>query len=251
MSHFTVLVLMRNDQLLGDLLAPYDENKEVSPYISTPRAEFIADKRKWYAKTEDDEENDKPDYSTMSDEEFLQAMRDIGYELDENGNEISTYNPQSQWDWWSVGGRWNNSLRLKEPDEDGNERCNYAYVKDLSFDSDPEIYKKRARFWELYIEEAEPENEDEKEMLGWVRYKKEYYIERFGTKENYATLESLFETWAVITPDGEWHEKGSMGWWGLSDESNEEACEWVKTYKEKFIDTADPELVAVLVDCHI
>ncbi|MCK9311110.1 MAG: hypothetical protein M0P26_02405, partial [Bacteroidales bacterium] len=191
MSHFTVLVLMRNDQLLGDLLAPYNENKEVPPYISTPRDEFIADKRKWYSRDKDSEEekDEEPDYSAMSDEDFLQAMREKGYELDEAGNEISTYNPKSQWDWWTVGGRWNNLLRLKEPDEDGDGRCNYAYIKELNFDSDPEVYKKRARFWELCVEDAEPENEEEKELISWQRYKKEFYIDRYGTKENYATLE--------------------------------------------------------------
>ncbi|MFA7205014.1 MAG: hypothetical protein WC102_01660 [Saccharofermentanales bacterium] len=255
MSHFTVLVFMRDDQLLENVLAPFDENKEVPPYISMKRDEFIADKRKIYKRdTEMDKESGDEivtDYESMTDEEFLQAMRDLDYTLDASGNEISTYNHKSQWDWWAVGGRWSNKLKLKKPDEEGNDRCNFGRIKDINFDPDPERYKERARFWELFIEDAEPENEDEREMLSWASYKKEFYTKRYGTKENYATLESLFETWAVITPDGEWHEKGSMGWWGLSDESNEEACEWAKTYKEKFIDTADPELIAVLVDCHI
>jgi len=244
---------MRDDQLISDLLEPFNENTEVPPYITMSRDEFIADKRKLYAKMRDAKEGEEkePDYSTMPDDEFLEVMKTDGYTLDEEGNEISTYNKQSKWDWWGVGGRWNNKLKLKKPDENGNERCSYGRVKDINFDADPEVYEDRARFWELYVEGAEPENDNEEEMIGWVMRKKEFFVDRFGTKENYATLESFFTTWAVLTPDGKWHEKGDMGWFGMSGESHEEACEWLRTFKEKFIDTADPEMIAVVVDCHI
>jgi hypothetical protein len=51
---------------------------------------------------------------------------------------------------------------------------------------------------------------------------------------------------AIVTPDGKWHEKGSMGWWGIvvdeKDTWKEEALEILKKYRDH---------VAIVVDCHI
>ena len=53
-----------------------------------------------------------------------------------------------------------------------------------------------------------------------------------------------FSTYAILTPDGEWHEQENTGLFS-SDE------EWNKHYKERFIDTAAPDLMLTIVDCHI
>ena len=60
-----------------------------------------------------------------------------------------------------------------------------------------------------------------------------------------------FSTYAVVTPDGEWHEKGSMGWWGCSSETADEAKDWEERYRERFLDSADPDWILTIVDCHI
>lgn len=60
-----------------------------------------------------------------------------------------------------------------------------------------------------------------------------------------------FNTFAVVTPDGEWHECGEMFWFGIHSASSEEIEEWEKNYKKRFIDTADPEWTITIVDCHI
>ena len=46
----------------------------------------------------------------------------------------------------------------------------------------------------------------------------------------------------MVTPDGEWHETGSMGWWGLSSETHEEAVSWEEGFYERFLATADPRM---------
>ncbi len=51
-----------------------------------------------------------------------------------------------------------------------------------------------------------------------------------------------FATFAVLTPDGEWIER--VSWWGTD-------TEWNSHYKERFIDTVDPDLILTIVDCHI
>lgn len=61
----------------------------------------------------------------------------------------------------------------------------------------------------------------------------------------------IFSTYAVVTPDGEWHEPGKMGWWGISSATPEEEAEFENNYEEKFIRTANPEWRLTIVDCHI
>lgn len=62
---------------------------------------------------------------------------------------------------------------------------------------------------------------------------------------------SANENVAVVTPDGEWHEPGAVGWFGAIEATCSELREWREHYKERFIDTADPEWVLTIVDCHI
>ena len=62
---------------------------------------------------------------------------------------------------------------------------------------------------------------------------------------------TAFSTYAVVTPDGEWHEPGEMGWWGISFATDEEEANWYNEYS-KFIDMANKNnYLVTIVDCHI
>lgn len=67
------------------------------------------------------------------------------------GDLLSTYNPNSKWDWYSVGGRWNKYIKTLD-----GEQVNEAYVNEVDW------------------KESTP--------------------------------------FAFIAPNGEWHEKGEIGW---------------------------------------
>lgn len=68
----------------------------------------------------------------------------------------------------------------------------------------------------------------------------EKYIER--------QMASSFATFAVLK-DGEWYERGSMGWWGcVSDEKDQDA--WHQQIYDLIKDLPDDTLLTV-VDCHI
>lgn len=58
--------------------------------------------------------------------------------------------------------------------------------------------------------------------------------------------ELIGSTFAVVTPDGEWHERGKMGWWAVV--SNEKEG-WDEEFKKLVAQYGDN--YAVLVDCHI
>jgi hypothetical protein len=144
--HYTVAVVTNedNESEIEELLAPFDENIEVEPYIHQTKEEIIKNFRESvedlkkdmeaYEKGEYDTENyrtywlkegsdELTDYTKerlelyeKSDEEIYQWYRgsDDDDRYDENGNELSTYNPKSKWDWYTVGGRWDGYFNLKD-----------------------------------------------------------------------------------------------------------------------------------------
>lgn len=71
-------------------------------------------------------------------------------------------------------------------------------------------------------------------------YNLEYLHERYPDKETYEMRMTSFTTWAVITPDGEWHEPG------------EQEIEWTRNYYKDFIEPAiRNDWYMTIVDCHI
>lgn len=125
MSHFSVLVVGED---VDEALAPFDENLE------TPRV----------MRGEVDEEEkirflnyylnrDKPESEQLSEDEIAEKLEEEGlfeYHYAEHGNswngeaweknsrgvwvEYSTYNPNSKWDWYEIGGRYAGRLLLKK-----------------------------------------------------------------------------------------------------------------------------------------
>lgn len=169
-------------------------------------------------------------------------------------------NPNAKWDWWQIGGRWKGFLKasggekgeisLVYPIEDERGKYAQARVGDIDFEPDQENYNKKLRWWEVVVENS-PLRPGESEKDFFSAYKKEFYINRYKTKETYAKIQSSVVTHAVIMPDGKWYQKGDMGWFGLSSETEEESYDWDMHFKENFIDKADPDWILTIVDCHI
>ena len=61
-------------------------------------------------------------------------------------------------------------------------------------------------------------------------------------------LDFKLTTHAIVTPDGEWHEKGEMGWFAVvhDEKANEE---WEREIVE--ITRNHQDCIMVGVDCHI
>lgn len=229
MSHYAVAVFHRKDQDINELLAPYDENLEVEPYIRFSRQEAIDYVRKNYSEAEGKSDN------------ACWQMIARHSKTDDDGNIYSTYNPQSKWDWWSEGGRYSGMLKLH-----GNE-VSSGRVGDLEFTIDQEAYKHALRFWDVLVDHKPAGPGEDYQTF----YKEEFYRDYYGDRETYARIQSQFSTYAVITPDGVWHAPGEMGWFGCSSESGEDGRDWYMHYKERFIDAADPDWYLTIVDCHI
>ncbi len=280
MSHFTVAVFTeQNGKPLEELLTPFNENITVERYVKATReqlieeskkevhdyattglyAEFLKDPEKYRSENKQHEhmnyiENEFPLRLQWADEEhYKNAIRYYEpEEIGENGEIHSTYNPNSKWDWYQIGGRWSGLLKLKSSalsglrgsrsllDKSGPlpiDMVDSAQIKDIDFEGMLQAQiQKRENLWK----EAEGREDA-------IRYF-EYGIEKGTTYEQHMKQAGCFTTFAVILPDGKWYEKGQMGWWACV--SNEEA-EWGEKYKERFIDTAEPEWTLTIVDCHI
>ena len=99
-----------------------------------------------------------------------------------DGKRMTTYNPNSQWDWWTMGGRWDGWLS----------RTNRLKAKTVA-------RKSKIPF-------------------------------------------------AVVTPDGAWHDKGKMGWWGMGADEKADA-DWKHEVRQLLI--VYPDATVVTCDLHI
>lgn len=236
MSHFTVAVFSDGTKTVEQLLAPYQENN----MGNCPKAylQFYDIEDEYRAEYEEKKKNKGAEFEEEypSWTEYIENYCEIDKDP-ETGHYGYWENPNAKWDWWQIGGRFAGCKGRTE-----------GKVKEYDFTPDEKIYKESCRFWEIAIE-GQPLLKGEEKP--YILYKTEYYKDRYHDKENYARIQSNFNTWAVITPDGAWYQQGQMGWWLFSDETHEEAEDWYKNYKARFIDTADPEWELTIVDCHI
>lgn len=252
MSHFAVAVFTEpNGKTVEELLAPYSEELEVAPYVARTKEEALEEISNHV--------DEYPEYKTMTDEEKIRNW--FGYKkFDKDGNPLTTYNPNSKWDWYSIGGRFPGKLKSKNgkhgegsafhdnPMVDGE--FDSARVGDIDWSMDMDKYNKAIRYWEVVVEK-QPLREDEDKDYFFNLYRDGYYEEYYRDKETYAKICASFNTYAVVLPDGEWKSKGDVGWWGASSETGDESLDWDLHYKERFIDTADPDWTITIVDCHI
>lgn len=139
MSHFTVMVFGVNAE---KQLARYDEKLEVPEYC---RCEVSEEKKagmlEYYKEKGLDYQSFEACYEKWADE-----WNDNSYRKDEDGiwREYTTYNPDSKWDWYLLGGRWSGSLRLKTGKEgitgesgvfDNKPGIDQAFKKDIDFEA--------------------------------------------------------------------------------------------------------------------
>lgn len=237
MSHFVVAVFSHTDDIdeLDALLAPYNECTEDEEYLEFCVADRPADEIR--AKYEEEREN----YEDF--EDFL--LHYYGYRINpETGDYGYTHNPNAGWDWWQIGGGWTDMLKLK----DGSGNVNSAWVKDVDFTPDQEAYAKALRFWDVVVEGESIMPYENKEDFFHI-WNRDYYLERYGTREGYANHAAMFSTYAFVTAEGEWIESGKMGCFGIDNATSNSIAEMREKLHQYIAD--HPELYLTIVDCHI
>lgn len=293
MSHFAVLVIGDN---IEKQLEKFDENIEMKPYvkytkeqaIEKERKEILEYKERYYDKYMADPEayaadctnenhlkylrDEFPKKLEFTDEELYQEAIEYEDDLGPNGEIMSTYNPDSKWDWYQIGGRYAGRLILKEGiEKEANPEFSWGWDAKAMEEvlKEPRVdtalmgqmdwskmhnvqsrYDAAIRFWEMKVEGAEPKTDQEKEELKWDWYKTEFYTERYKDKETYAKSRASFTMWAIVK-DGVWYEKGHMGMFAMSSESDDEALDWELNMYDRFIKDLPEDTRLTVVDCHI
>lgn len=189
-------------------------------------------------------------YSTF--EEFVEDYH--GYEHRDRRKRRYGYweNSNARWDWYLLGGRWTGQFKLKEkgwgrtgkpgimtePAEDG--WVDQAYKGDIDWGAlRVKDIKQAEKNWKDYTADTK-QTPEQKEF--W------YGIKPTETKEDYLKKAGNFSVFAVVK-DGEWYEKGTMGWWGMiTDEQDHD--EWSKRVQALIDEVPDDTLLSVY-DCHI
>lgn len=274
MSHFKIVVISKSPEDVDRLMAPFDEN------IVMERYKDRIDVNDWWIKDKLVEEHgaDPDDLASLMEvhNRRYEYEDDEGVQMDDEGLfEWTTYNPESKWDYWRIGGRWAGELLARpgatvlgpEPawewrkkdapihtlgeatlDEMEEEwpghthgSCDQAQKKDIDFDA---MAGRKAEVQGDYFDKvkADPKGVDA------IFSPKEIHDGTI-TREEFVAQNTAFSGHAVVTADGEWVERGRGGWWGaVHDEKDPE--EWSKHFLA-IVEAADPESWFTVIDIHI
>lgn len=241
MSHFLTVVLIPEDGNAHDhvheLLAPYDENLEDCPA------------------------HEEECYCVHEGKAELTCEECSG-----SGRYMSTSNPRGYWDYWLIGGRWQGVFqqeRVTNEEYDQDTRDRDALVQAFTGKTVGE---------RLAGDMGRPDMAANIDRLmgrgGYGSVDPEQAAERIERRHAacivpagaYLSLldskppvgresEDRFGTpFALVTPDGEWHSQGRMGWWGhSSDELSDEA--WLERCRS--LVSANLNCRAVACDLHV
>lgn len=156
-----------------------------------------------------------------------------------SGTRKTTYNPDSHWDWWTIGGRWTGAFTPDyDPSEDPRniETCNLCEGTGKRNDALGKDHRKRDPSYGC------------NGCNGTGKSVKFSYEPHGGDIMPLSKVPKSVIPYSLVTPDGEWHQKGEMGWFGMSDNEKDEKV-WTKTVRSLFRKHKD--CLAVVVDYHI
>ena len=206
MTHFTVGIIVPQDvsdveSFVARLMDRYYEHSEDEPYVCYSLEQAAADIASAIHRLELIIGRNEPHFDMAKCRQNLEQLRAMApqekyderirhhEQFNDQGEPISTYNPDSKWDWYVIGGRWDGWINGREAK--GEAICDNSAATE-----------------EAIAREKIPH--------------------------------------AIITPDGEWHENGQMGWWAILITENENWDSDAKAILARY-----PGYRVVIVDAHI
>ena len=146
-----------------------------------------------------------------------------------------------RWDWWQIGGRWTGALDGYDPETDPLNRKVCTLCKGTGKRTDMVVA--------MVANGCNGCNGTGVETLwptSWARHAGDLRPVSFVLDRIRSGAE--VDVYAVVTPDGEWHARGEMGWFGISRDDDDEQ-HWRETVR--LLLEAHPKATAVMCDCHI
>jgi hypothetical protein len=165
-----------------------------------------------------------------------------------SGTYLSTYNPKSKWDWFSIGGRWTGYLDNYEPAKDpaNTELCRLCNGTGTRHDIP--VYEEGTSPLERNDSGCQGTGTAVKWPSEWVQHPGDI-IPAQKLVDAINTDPERYTPFAYITPDVEWKEKGEMGWWAIVH-NEKPGDDWRSQVRED-IERYANDCIAVVVDCHI
>jgi hypothetical protein len=200
MSHFVMGVIVPKkvfedgeiETYIQDVMAKYDESLETAPHVDITKEEVFKDffetQEMAKAKNGNTAELFKKyiDWTKEDLEKHYYEFVKDWYEqdIDVDGNIMVTYNPNSKWDWWVVGGRWDCYLQ-KKPDNSDDGGFNFG-------EQHHDIKNNFVTVKQHLIDAQEDVSDEDKPTCYGLVY------------------------------NGIWFSRGDMGWFGCSSNDKEE-----------------------------
>lgn len=300
MSHFTVLVIGNGD--IDAMLAPFNENAEVDPYLEPLSKADDIDRMLDYYKKNGTPEQQKLIHDvcfTATGMPATDEAREALGVLYENWSGTlvinndgyfreTTYNPESKWDWYVIGGRWAGYFKAKDgcegevgesgvfdnkPTPGWYDRIrkgdvDFEFMRDLAakeagehWDRFHEAVKglERPASWEEVRAKHGADIDAAREEYNSTPYQEaaREVIGFFDDRERFEVpreefvriaRNSAISTFAFLK-DGQWVGRGEMGWFGFAA-NEKEVDEWATAFN-KMLDELPDDTMLTVVDCHI
>lgn len=253
MSHFTLGVIVNHiddvDRVIDKYIIGNENYFERLPYCS--REVYINNFKRL------------GNIEALTDEEIWKiAIKENGQEnVDDNAIYYYT-NPNGRLDYYSIGGRWANSLKVKSSVEDcsghfverdPNKKPKYKLVdgakikdiqwKKMSLPKKQEVLDK-IDFWKHYVELRDKTRND--------YYSPDYYLSKYGSLDNYLSKSSLYLTHALLDGiEDEWYEMGDVGFFGTENTTQDSLEDYSQIFYNLIEREDNQDRYFVLVDCHI
>lgn len=221
MSHFGVYVFHDKNTSIYDLLAPYDESLRFDPYVEYTKEEAIADVRK-----------EIEDCKNGSYAEYLKNPEDYKKKYGYSNDHIKYLKDEFP-------------KKLNWTDDQCYDYKKEFYDADM-IDKDGNLlttYNSKSK-WDWYVVGGRWD--------GGIPMKTNMKLEIKSCNEckvSQIDMDKIKTPYAYIDTDGIWHERGKMGWFGISF-NDKDKDSWDDEFK-KFIKNQKKSTIVTLVDCHI
>ena len=253
MSHFTGIVFVETSEAanlehaLDEILVPYCEDVSVAFEYS----EFI------------DRTDEVLECAKEEEKDVEVVVDEYGYEK-KDGRFGYYVNPDARWDWYSIGGRWNNMLLNKS----GNS-CNACPLADIDWLAMKEKFleREKERFEEglQMLQCDDPKSFKTKHLLPALCTVQNNVLYSWGNRvcAVWETFDEHLNQIGADVPfyipvfcyvdDDDWNERGEMGWFGMASDLSDAAA-WshqISDWIEEHVNDIDRDWTLVVIDFHI
>jgi len=244
-QHFVCIVAGERP---SELMAEYDKNKEVTPYLvykykdakkikqsfikvyEAALKEDMSPSQKEYIKLTIEDLTDEDD-----DEFYNDLVEDNGFDVDEKtGDAYSNKNKDGKWSSYNLGKMFCLPFLTKDGKEVFQAKKGEIDWPHIHLNGGS-IY---ARAWEMVMEKSLPTTEYEMTIYENMKDKRAYF-EKFGSKDNYVTSNTAFWGYAFLSE--------TTGWIDASDEPDQFA--WMSNFYDLFIKNLPDDTLLTIYEC--